>query len=252
VHDAAMTIDMPFSHELAFAAAVGFNYQSCPTHKAEMDVGKPGSFFLHAKKQRPATCYATGRCVPQSSHSEVFETAGTGTVTVSTSSTVIAGLHTSFLSDLNPSNTISLYTSIFHETRQIIRVTSDVACELDHPFSRSFTSMPYIVRFNTGKGSVTNDGLLNELTGNSTNFLRDLNVGWVIAVGDEKRIVTTVSSGSPLFLNGTFNYHHGGISNSAWSFESCLSGLLGATRSYTVDSCDLKKQDAVASKWRQL
>jgi len=125
------------------------------------------------------------------------------------------------------------------ETRRVQSVSSDTSCAVDRPFSEAMSQLPFIVRYVTGKGYVSNDGSGNTLTGTGTTFSRDLNLGWTIAVGDETRVVTQIVNDTQLLLSGPFNLVHGGVSQSGWAFESCMS-TAASTRTYSIDTCELK------------
>jgi hypothetical protein len=242
-HNTQLTLSSAFSANLTLAQAAQFHTCSCPTHQAETDESVAGTFALHAKAERPGTCFSTGRCVPRSSHSTIFQTVHTGTVTGGTAVTTVTGSGSNFLSEVKPGQTISVYSSTYQESRRVVSVTSNMVLVIDKPWSFTLPSSAnqnYIVRGVTGGGLLTNDGIGTSVLGAGTRFLRDLVVGWLIAVGNQKRVVTSVVNDSLITISAPFNAGQGGITQSAWALESCASGGTFPVRTYNTESCELK------------
>jgi hypothetical protein len=242
--DTALTMNAAFSVDISSASKVALYYQTCPTQNAEMDDNTPGTFALHAKTVRPSICFNTGRCVPRASHKTTFETAGTGIIAGSTSSTMISGTGTNFLAQLKHGNSISVYTATKKESRKVISVTSATSVVIDSPFSFDITpvsNQPFIVHYLTGTGKVSNAGGTSTLVvGTGTLFTREVAVGYVIGIGNEKRVVTSLTDDTHLTVSSPFNYAHGGVTNSGFVFEACMSGVASTVKQLTIDYAELK------------
>lgn len=222
---------------------VSFFFQTCPSQGAELDEGQSGTFSLHAKSSRPSVCYNTGRCVPQAAHKDTFEITGDGIIAGSTSSTSIFGTGTDFVTQLRYGYSISVYTATQVESRRIVAINSATSCEVDTPFSFDITqamNQPYLIHFLSGTGYVSNAGGQNyTVVGSSSQFTRDLDVGYVIGVGNEKRIVTSITDDFEMTISAPFNYLNGGVTNSGFVYESCMSGDVSTVKQLTVDYATL-------------
>jgi hypothetical protein len=169
----------------------------------------------------------------------VFENTGSGTITANTTSASLFGTGTAFLTALKKGDSLSVSSGTFLETRRIVSIESNTVCTLDRPFSATVTSFTYTIRYTTGKGYVSNDGTFNTLVGTNTTFTRDLSTGWVVAVGSQKLLVTSIINDTRLTLNGAFNPAKGGITMSAWTFDACLANTI-SQQTYSIDTCELK------------
>jgi hypothetical protein len=252
---AAMSRDDSLEVTQAFtmvASGASFYFQTCPSQTAGLTDGDVGTFNLHSKSSRPSTCYNNGRCVPQASHSETFEVFGSGYVYALAGSTTISGINTDFLSEIKPGYTLAVFGAINDANGNAIQrqesqvVTSIVSLtELTVASGFSFSvyqeqNQQFKIRTITGKGAVSSPGgTSTDVTGYGTEFLRDLSVGWMLMVGDEKRVVMYISSETSLTINAPWNSAGGGVVTSAWAFESCISGS-GYENTFTLEFSTLE------------
>jgi len=237
--DTSLVLSSALPVDIASSAAVEFFYRSCPAQKAELEAGNSGTFSLHAKSSRPSLCYNTGRCIPTSSHVDTFERVGTGAIAGTTSSTSIIGTGTNFMSELQHGYSLSVYTATQVQTRKVVSITSPTSCTVDQPFSFDIapsTNQPFIIRYLTGRGTISNAGGANyTVTGTATQFIRDLEVGFVIAVGNQKRTVMSIVGDTQMTINAPFNHINGGVSGTGYGYEACLSGGVSTAKQLTVD-----------------
>jgi hypothetical protein len=238
-----VTLDSPFSTSILSNAAAGYFYQTCPSQGATLDESIPGTFSLHAKTKRPNICYNTGRCTPRASHKETFETIGQGIVAGTTSSTTILGTGTDFLNQLQHGYSISVYTGTRIESRKVVGITSATICEVDMPFSFDITfvsNTPFLIHYLTGTGQFFNAGGANyTVYGTNTHFMRELAPGYVIAVGNEKRLVTTIASETEMTVSAPFNYLNGGVGSTGFVYEACMSGGISTVKQIAIDYTEL-------------
>jgi len=237
--DTAISLDAPLPGVIFSNSTVEFHYQTCPDQAPEVDASEPGTFSMHAKSSRPPVCFSTGRCVPKASHSEQFEAQGTGTIAGATTSNIVSGANTDFTTQLQYGYSISIATAAKMESRKVISVTSATTVVVEHPFSFDITpatNQGFLIHRLSGRGTISNSGGANyTIVGTATQFKRDVEVGFVIAVGSEKRVVTSISNDGVMAVNAPFNYLHGGVSNTNYAYEACLSGAASTVKQFTVD-----------------
>jgi hypothetical protein len=238
-HDGQLLVDRPFNMNITAASATSFYACDCPSLLAADDESQAGSFALHSKDVPPSRCPATGRCVPRSSHVTTFESKATGIISGGTSAAVMTGFNTKFVSELKYGSTISVYGPTFQESRKVLGVNSESEVVTDKALSFTLlasVSQRFIVRDNGGRGWMSNNGVLNSVTGTHTRFSRDLAIGYTIALGDQTRVVTSVLNDTLITINAPFNAGQGGITESAWAYESCMHST-SVPKTFTVDSC---------------
>jgi hypothetical protein len=184
-------------------------------------------------------CFASGRCVPRSSHNTNWEYQGSGLITGANAlSTAVTGEGTAFLSELKVGSTISVGTQDYQESRVVTAINGAGLCVVSHPFSFTITpgsALSYVIRPGAGRGTVTQLAANTTVTGVGTRFMRDLAPGWIIALGNQKRVVTHVVSDTLLGINAA--WEQAGVQSSAYSYESCAEGH---SKTYTVDVCELE------------
>jgi hypothetical protein len=241
LHSGAMTIASAFSSDISSTAQVQFYKCSCPTLAAESEETRPGTFALHSKGSTPAICFSTGRCVSKSSAS-FGQMQGAGTVIGSTASSVMTGGASDFLNELKIDSTISVYSDTYQETRRVVQIISETEVLVDKPLSFTLLSsanQAYYIRAVTGTGTISNDGVSTYVTGTGTVFTRDVALGYTVALGNQHRVVTLVVSDTSMRLNAPFNAGQGGVTLSAFSYQSCTGeGTMAKTLTY--DSCEIK------------
>jgi hypothetical protein len=261
--DDMLEVDQEFST----TSNAPFYYQTCPSQTAGLEEEDAGTFTLHAKSPRLKTCYNNGRCVPQASHLDVVETVGAGFVHSLAGSTIINGIDgTDFVNEVRIGNTISLYGLMkdqdgFEAYRQETQIVQEVVSStiLRTASAFSFTvparsNQQFIIRNLAGRGAITSTGgTSTTVYGSGTQFVRDLSVGFAVFVGNQLRVITSITSETVMNLNAPLNSQGGGVANSAWSFESCLSGV-GYTNTFNSDytvlepgCCGVKVLGSVAS-----
>lgn len=238
--DTTLSINSRFSVDVTTPTT--FYRCSCPSLTAAADESVVGTFALHSKAVAPSVCFSTGRCVPKSSHKEQFEFQATGTITGSMASTIMTGGNSDFQNEVKVGNTISVYGATYQESRKVITINS--ASEIIVDKALSFTLLAsagqaYIVRQNTGTGFMSNDGVSNVVNGTGTRFMRDLVVGYIIAVGNQQRTITHVYNHTAVAISAPFNAGNGGIIDSAYSYESCMN-TAATPKTITFDSCEIK------------
>jgi hypothetical protein len=245
VDDTHLVMESALSSDIALGAAVSYYGCSCPSLVAADDETVPGTFSLHLKGPAPATCLGTGRCVPQSAHStgwtSDFESAGSGSVAGGMSNTIVRGESSQFLSELKLGSTISVYSGTYQEARRVVQINTDTEIIVDKPLSFTLlasVAQPYIVRHRGGDGWLTNDGVSTDVYGDHTHFVRDLEVGYILAIGNENRTVTSVVNNSYFTVNLPWNAGSGGISQSSWAYEACGRTAL-MSKTFTTDSVPL-------------
>jgi len=258
--DTQITVSSPFSAPITNTDAnrQQLHYQSCPSQGANLDESESGTFALHAKSARPSICYNTGRCVPQASHKATFATAGQGIISGATTSAVIQGTGTDFASELKIGDSISVSTGTQLEAHRVISITSATSVVVDTPFTFDFTfaqNLPYTIHYLVGSGVFTNAGGDDyTVHGTGTRFVQELDAGYVIAIGDEKRVVTSIVSETQMTISTPFNYLNGGVTASGFAYEACMSGDASTPKQITLDyatldpgCCGFKVTGAVAA-----
>jgi hypothetical protein len=75
--------------------------------------------------------------------------------------------------------------------------------------------------------------------GNGTDFVRQLAVGFVVAVGNQKRVITSILNGTHMQINSPFNFANNGVANTGWVFEACMSGGAATAKQLTIDYAEL-------------
>jgi len=238
--DTTITLDSALVSDILVGDATKFFYQSCPSQTPSFDASSAGTFAFHAKASRPGLCFMTGKCVPKAAHRDTFETVGIGSIVGTSTSNIISGTGTNFITQIPKVGlTLAVYTSTKMESRQIMQVTSASSLILDRPFSFDITpvsSQPFLIQYLTGKGAITNTGASDfVVTGTGTTFLKDLAVGFIIAVGIEKRMITSIRDDYYMKINAPFNYINGGTTNSGYAFEACFSGGVSPVKQLTYD-----------------
>jgi hypothetical protein len=242
--DDALEVGSAFS---TAATGASFFYQTCPSQSSGLDESDSGTFNMHSKSSRPSMCYNNGRCVPQSSHAAEFEVLGTGFIYSVAGATTLTGINTDFLAEIKPGYTISVFGPITdenglpvwrQESQMVAEVLSETLLTVTAGFSFSIfqeQNQQFKIRSITGKGHVSSAGGSSTLvSGVGTQFDRDLGVGWMLMLGDEKRVVTSIFNDTALTINAPFNTNGDGVAQSAWSFESCVSGS-SYSNTFTVE-----------------
>jgi hypothetical protein len=253
-HDSSLLMSAVLPSEVA---GVEFHYETCPVQTAAVDDDAYGTFSLHSKAVRPGVCYNTGRCVPIAAQSPTFTAQGTGTIAGSSLSTSIAGIGTNFLTDLQNGYSISIFTATQVESRKVASVISNTQVTLDHPFSfdiQPASNQQFSIHFLSGRGTLTNAGGSNyTVYGTDTLFVRDFEVGFVIGVGNERRLITSISSNTEMTVNAPFNFLNGGVAGTDYAYEACAGDSISATKELTLDyapldpgCCGFKAVGAVA------
>lgn len=238
--DTELTLNSAFSSDVSSSDSQAFFYETCPSQGAALDESDQGTFSLHAKSNRPGLCYNTGRCVPQAATLSTFETAGQGFISASPSSTTIVGIGTDFVSELNNGDSISVYTSTRVESRKVLTVTSSTICVVDTPFSFDLSNQAYLVHYLTGNGHLSNAGGANyTVFGTNTHFMTDLAPGYVVAVGNEKRVITSIVSESEMTINAPWNFMNGGVANSGFVYDACMSGGVAPAKQMTFNYAEM-------------
>jgi len=238
--DTILTLETSFSIDILITSPQVFHYQTCPSQGASLQEGETGTFALHAKSRRPDMCYNTGRCIPQASNTATFERAGQGSIEATTSSSIVSGTGTDFLAQLRNGDSIAVHTSTRIESRKVVTVTSSTIVVVDTPFSFEVSDLPYLIHYLTGTGFVSNDGGANyTVYGTGTDFNRDLAPGYVVAIGNEKRVVTSIINAAEMTISAPFNYLNGGMSSSGFAYDACISGGVATTKQLIVDFATL-------------
>jgi hypothetical protein len=236
-------LDTALSVDIASNAQVSIYYQTCPKQYAGTEENQAGTLALHAKAKRPNMCYNTGRCVPRASTSKTVETSGQGILVSSTNSPNITGIGSDFVAQLKPGYTISVNSGNLHESREIMSVNSMFGVTLERPFSFDINTgmnLPFNIHYKSGQGVISNSGGSNyTVYGSGTFFKKDLAPGFVVMVGAEKRIVTAVLSETEITISAPFNHMNGGVTNSGFAFEACMSGTVATTKQLTVEYAEL-------------
>jgi hypothetical protein len=234
--DAALSVDIPSSNP------VSVFYESCGSQLPDYEPSDAGgTFALHAKASRPKTCFSTGHCAPRSSHAVQFEVQGSGNIFVAANSTTLFGEHSQFGAQVQAGSTVSVLRGSEHQSRVVTTIQSDTQLTLDKPFSfeiEAWFEQQYLVRPITGKGTLYNPADSRTVTGTGTQFRRDLQIGWVVAVGLSKRLITSVDSNTQLTVNAPFADED--VSDSAWSFDSCIDDNAFPDATYAEGSCELE------------
>lgn len=250
----------------ATSSGVQFYYQTCPSQTAGLDESQAGTFNLHSKTLRPSMCYNNGRCVPRASHVEQVETIGSGYVYATAGSTTVNGIGTDFVTDVNPGSTIAVYGAIRDESgfdipRQESQIVEEIISSTELRVASGFSfaipqeeNQQFKIRALTGRGTISSAGSSSTtVIGAATQFARDLAIGWTILLGDEKRVITSIFNETQMEINRPLNTLGGGVVNSAWAFESCMSQD-GFANTFSVDysilepgCCGTKVLGSVAS-----
>lgn len=151
------------------------------------------------------------------------------------------GENSAFLHELKYGSTISVFGAGYQESRKVVSIASDDSVELDKPLSFTLlasASQNFIIRNRSGQGWLSNDGTSTSVFGVNTRLKRDVVPGYIVAVGAELRTVTSVLDDYHITVNTPFNAGNGGISESAWTAESCMSST-AMVKTYTEESPDL-------------
>jgi hypothetical protein len=240
VSDTELEMSSTFSADVV--SGTGMFYATCPTTaaSAEMDSTTEGkSVAFNSASKAPATCFSSGRCIPRSARNTDWEMQGTGQIAgVNPLSALVAGEGTSFLSELQTGSVIAVAVEGYQESRRVVSVASNDQCTVDSPFSFTITpssASAFIIRQKAASGTVSQAAGNQTVIGEGTNFGRDLAVGWIVAVGEEKRIVTEITSDTQISINAP--WEQSGVAHSAYSFEACASGF---GKTYTIDTCELE------------
>jgi len=239
--DTQLQLNEAFSSDIPSSAQQVLFFESCSSQLPDTEpADSSGTFALHAATLRPKVCFSTGHCAPRSTHSAQFELQGTGSISVAYNSTQLIGEHSVFGTQVQPGNTVSVLRGAEHQSRVVTRVQSDTELTLDSPFSfeiEAWFEQEYLIRPVTGKGTISNPSSSNTVSGTGTQFNRDLRVGWVVAAGLSKRLVTSITSDTQLMINAPFGDQQ--LASSAWSFDSCIDDSPFPDSSYAEESCEL-------------
>jgi len=130
------------------------------------------------------------------------------------------------------------------ESRTITQVSSTSSLTINQPFSfdiQPASAQTFVIHYLSGKGTISNTGGSSLfVTGSGTEFLKDLAVGFVILVGTDKRLITSIRDNYYMQVDAPFNYLNGGIQNSGYAFEACASGGITTVKQVTVDFATLE------------
>ena len=242
VSDTELLLDTALSVDISVSNPVNFFFESCRSQLPQSEPAEAGgTFALHAKATRAKTCFSTGHCAPRSSHATQFELHGLGSISVAYNSTDMFGEHTVFGAQIQAGSTISVLRGQQHQSRVVTKIQSDTQLTLDSPFAfgiEAWFEQAYLIRPITGKGSIFNPSSSRTVSGVNTQFNRDLRIGWVIAAGLSKRLITSITSNTELTMNAPFADQD--LTDSAWSFDSCIDDSAFPDSSYVEGSCQLE------------
>jgi hypothetical protein len=246
--DTSMVMNSAFSMDITDATAVFAMPCSSGSSALGPNDAPYKSHSFHAKSTLMPTCFSSGRCVPKSSHTESFEDAGTGTITsASPFSTDIIGQSTSFLSEFSALRllqgvSLSISFQGYQESRRVLSVENGNKLEVEAPFSFVITPADptaYVVRPKLALGTITQASSNNTVVGSGTAFTRVLRPGFLVALGDQHRVVTAVHSDTVMAVNAPFATN-GVLAPSVWTFEACTgSNSALPDNTFTTTSCTL-------------
>lgn len=150
---------------------------------------------------------------PLSGDVEINSPLANGTANVARSSNVVVGDTTTFTYDLSIGDTIT----INNEIRRVVVIRNNTTLEVNSGFR--FTS--------TGNSIYLSSNLV---TGNSTFFTTEVDVGDIITVNNEIKKVVVINSDTELEVNGVFSYFATGVDAYRSNAE-----VLGAGTLFEVD-----------------
>jgi hypothetical protein len=246
--DTAMVLDAAFSVDITDATAVFSMPCASGSSALEPNADPYKSYSFHAKTGVAPTCYSSGRCVPKSSHDVSFEEPGTGTITsASPFSTEIVGQSTTFTTEFSALKlvagvSLSMNYQGYQESRRVVSVETNSKLVIESPFSFVVTPgvpVSYIVRPKLALGTVTQSLSNNTVVGTGTAFTRVLRPGFLVALGDQHRVVTAVHSDTEMAINAPFATN-GVLAPSVWTFEACTGSSSNLpSNTYKTTSCTL-------------